>query len=109
MYAKVSDKTVVEELAGLRKEVSDALLSEECVQLISDNKILPITDVENMQVSKIKGWLFNFYSLAENHEKYDKINDRTLEYRNNIREAASVEDIALWNSMVLDWRNEECY
>ena len=62
-----------------------------------------------MQVSKMKGWLFNFYSLMENYEKYNKINDRTLEYRDNIREVTSVEDIALWNLMILDWRNQKCY
>ena len=79
------------------------------MQLVSDNKILLITDIENMQVSKIKEWLFNFYSLTENYEKYDKINNRTLEYRDNIREVASVEDITLRNSMILDRRNRECY
>jgi len=48
---------MVEELAELREEVSEVLFSEEYVQLVLDNKILPITNVENMQVSKIKEWL----------------------------------------------------
>ena len=60
---------MVEELAELREEVSEVLFLEEYVQLVLDNKILLITDVENMQVSKMKGWLFNFYSLIENYEK----------------------------------------
>ena len=46
---------MVEELAKLREEVSEVLFSEEYVQLVSDNKILLITDIENMQVSKMKG------------------------------------------------------
>ena len=98
----MSDKTVVEELAELREEVSKVLFSEEYAQLVSDNKIFPITNIENMQVSKMKGWLFNFYSLTENYEKYNMINDRTLEYKDNIREAALVEDIALRNVIILD-------
>ena len=100
---------MVDDLDELREEVREVLLSEECVQLVSDNKISPINDVENMQLSIMKGWLFNFYSLTENYEKYDKINYRTLEHRYNIIDVASVEDIALRTSMILDQRNQEFY
>ena len=45
----------------------------------------------------------------ENYEKYNMINKRTLEYKDNIREAASVKNIVLQNTIILDWRNQECY
>ena len=45
----------------------------------------------------------------ENYKKYDMINDRTLKYKENIRGAALVKDIALRNAMILDWRNQERY
>ena len=50
----------------------------------------------------MKGWLFSFYSLIDDFDQYNRINYRSLEYRDNIRDTASVEDIALRNSMILD-------
>ena len=55
----------------------------------------------------LKGWLFNYYTLVEDYEKYDTINDRIMRYRNNVRETVLADDIAIWNSMALNWKNQD--
>ena len=46
---------------------------------------MPIIDVNNLQVPQMKGWLFNFYSLIDDYDSCNKINLRSLDYRNNAR------------------------
>ena len=99
------DETVVEEFLELKDEINKAILSDDYSLLVSKNKIAPITDIDKLQVPQMKGWLFNFYLLIDDFDRYDRINHRLLEYWDNIRDAALVEDIALRNSMILDWRN----
>ena len=53
--------------------------------------------------------MFNFYSLVEDFEQYDKINERALKYRDNIRDVDSIKDIVIQNLMILDQRNQENY
>ena len=72
-----------------------AELLDKYVQLVFKKRITPIQDIENIQVMRLKGWLFNFYMQIENFEKYNLINKRTLKYKSNIREIASIEDISL--------------
>ena len=109
IHAKVSDKTVVDEFFALKDKINEVMLFDNYSLLVSEEKIAPIIDVNNLQVLQMKGWLFNFYSLIDDYDSYDKINERLLDYRNNIREAASAEDILLRNSIILDWRNQERY
>ena len=78
------------------------MLSDDYSLLVSENKIAPITNIGKLQVLQMKGWLFSFYLLIDDFDRCDRINHRLLEYRDNIRDAASVEDIALRNSMILD-------
>ena len=109
IHAKVSDKTVVEEFLELKNEISKAMLSEEYSELVSEKKIMLVEEIDKLQVSQMKGWLFNFYSLTDNFEQYDRINDQTLGYQNNIRDVTSVNDIALRNLMIIDWRNQDWF
>ena len=93
---------VVEEFLELKDEINKAILSDDYFLLVSENKIVPIFDINKLQVSQMKGQLFSFYSLIDNFDRYDRINHRSLEYQDNIRDAASVEDIVLRNYMILD-------
>ena len=93
----------------MKDKINEAMLCDDYSLIVSKEKIAPITDINNLQVPQMKGWLFNFYSLIDDYDSYNKINERSLDNRNNIREAASAEDIALRNSMILDWRNQERY
>ena len=78
------------------------MLSDDYSLLVSENKIAPITDIDKLQVLQMKGWLFSFYLLIDDFDRYDRINYRLLEYWDNIRDAATVKDIVLKNSMILD-------
>ena len=93
---------VVEEFLELKDKINEVLLSDDYSLLVSENKIAPITDINKLQVLQMKGWLFSFYSLIDDFDWYDRINHRSLEYQDNIRDAVSVENIALRNSMILD-------
>ena len=56
---------------------------------------MQIHNLENLPVSKLKSQMFNFYSLVEDFEQYNKINERALKYRDNVRDIASIEDITI--------------
>ena len=86
----------------MKDEINEAILSDDYSLLVSENKIALITDIDKLQVLQMKGWLFSFYLLIDDFYRYNRINHRLLEYRDNIRDAASVEDIVLRNSIILD-------
>ena len=98
IHANASDDTVVEEFSVLKEKINKAMLSDYYSLLVSEEKIAPIIDANNLRVLQMKGCLFNLYSLIDDCDSYNNINERSLEHRNNIREAASAEDIALRNS-----------
>ena len=107
MYAKVSDKVVIEELAKLKDKIRAIQFLRAYLQLITEKYIAPIRDLDNSQAIKLKGQLFNYYSLVEDYEKYNTINDSLIRYKNNVREVASLDDIKLQNTLILNWRNQE--
>ena len=84
---------VVEEFSELKDEINEVILLDDYSLLVSENKIAPITNIEKLQVPRMKGWLFSFYSLIDDFNQYDRINYRLLEYQDNIRDIVSVEDL----------------
>ena len=86
---------MIEELAELKEEIRAIRFSRAYLYLVIEKCITPIWNLDNTQATKLKGWLFNYYSLVEDYEKYDVINNRLIRYRNNIREVVLLDDIAL--------------
>ena len=53
------------------------------------------SNLNQMLMVQLKGWLFDFYSSQGNLEAYNKINERTLEYKNKISKGISEEGYIL--------------
>jgi len=58
----------VEEFSELKDEINEAILSDDYSLLVSENKIVPITNIDKLQVPQMKGWLFSFYSLIDDFD-----------------------------------------
>ena len=52
---KVLDETVVEEFFEMKDKINEVILSDNYSLLVSKNKIVPITDINKLQVPQMKG------------------------------------------------------
>ena len=107
MHTKASDEVIIKELAKLKEEIRAFQFLRANLQLVTEKYIAPIQDLDNTQATKLKRQLFNYYSLVEDYEKHNVINDRLIRYRNNVREAVLTDDIKLQNTIILNQRNQD--
>jgi len=103
------DETTFEELNNLQEEVNEIIYTAEYSDLVESKTITGINDIQSLSTAKIKGWLFNYYSVSGDYRKYDAVNERLLGYLRRIRESTSCEDIEYQNSILVQRRNQEWY
>ena len=93
----------------MKDEIKGICLSKNYIRLVAAGRVKLIRNVKQLHMTKLKGWLFNFYSELGDFDGYDVINTRIIQYQNNIRKAASIDDIAFRNSMILERRQRMDY
>ena len=101
VHTKVSDEMMFEELEELQEEVNEIKFTLEYQLLIDSKEITSINNLNSLSAAKIKGWLFNFYSVSGDYQKYNAINRRLINYLYKIRESTSYEDIEYRNSILI--------
>ena len=62
VYSTITDEASFKDLIDLKTEVGKIKLMPEYESLVSSKQVLAITDITMLSASKIKGWLFNYYS-----------------------------------------------
>ena len=109
VHAKVLDETTFEELNKLREEVNKIKFTLEYRDLVDSKEIISINDLQSLLAAKIKGWLFNYYSVSGDFQKYDEVNERLRRYLWKVKESNSSEDITYRNLILMQRRNQERY
>ena len=89
--------------------MNEIIYTVEYSNLVESKTITGINDIQSLSTAKIKGWLFNYYSVSRDYQKYDVVNERSLGYLRRIRESTSCEDIEYQNSILVQRRYQEQY
>lgn len=103
----MSDETTFEELDELCEEVNEIKFTSEHRLLVDRKEITSINDLQPLLPARIKGWLFNYYSVSVDYQKNDAINRRSINYLHKIKESTSCDYIAHRNSILIQRRNQE--
>ena len=82
IHNKQPCEVAIEELNDAREDIEEIVESVDCLQLIRVRKMQLPLDIKSMMAPRIKGWLFTYYSLTEEIESGDHMNDRTLMHQN---------------------------
>ena len=80
VHTKVSDKITFEELNELREEVNEIKFTLEYRDLVDSKEITSINNLQSLSAAKIKRWLFNYYLVSGDYQKYDEVNNRSKRY-----------------------------
>ena len=83
----------IEELNDAREDIEEIVESVDCLQLIRVRKMQLPLDIKSMMAPRIKGWLFTYYSLTEEIESGDHMNDRTLMHQNWIARQSTPSEV----------------
>ena len=96
-----SNGVTAEEILDLQDEIIDIQQSTNYFEIIASNNINHLMDLTSLSAATMKGWLFNYYSIIENYNKYDKINRRGLQYKAKVCRDSSSNDLSYRASLSL--------
>ena len=80
VYSIVTDESSFKELIDLKTEVNKIKLTPEYESLVSSKQVVAIVNVAMLSASKIKGWLFSYYSTLGDYNSYEQVNARMKSY-----------------------------
>ena len=91
----------------LREEVESIRLSTEYKSLIETKQVEDIGRVDMLSATKIRGWLFNFYSIIGDYNSYENINNRMRSYLGKVKNLVTSEEINYRNLIILQRRIQD--
>ena len=78
IYKTSSNGVAAEEILDLQDKIINIQQLTDYFEIITLNNIDHLTDLTTLSTATMKGWLFDYYSVIENYDKYNKINMRGL-------------------------------
>ena len=98
---------MIEELMDLRSEL-DSLRHTELFQEFLELKDIAFPkDINKVSAMVIKAWLFQFYAQIGDVESYEKINETSILYKNNVMRDSLGFDITIRNKIIANRRQFE--
>ena len=85
----------------LREEVESIRLSTKYELLVETKQVEAIGGVDTLSAIKIRGWLFNFYSIIGDYDSYENINNRTRSYLGKVKNSVTSKEINYRNLIIL--------
>ena len=107
VYSINTDEASFEELIDLKAEVDEIKLMPEHESLVSSKQVVAIADVTMLTASKIKGWLFNYYLILGDYDRYEQVNARMKSYLKKVKYSISSKEIDFRNSILIQRWNQE--
>ena len=101
IHATSSDKIAAEEILDLQDEIIDIQQLTDYFEIITSNNIDHLTDLTPLSATTMKGWLFDYYSVIENYDKYNEINRRGLRHKAKVCRDSSSDDLSYRASLSL--------
>ena len=101
VHSIVTNEASFKELIDLKAEVDEIKLTLEYKSLVSSKQVVAIADVTTLTTLKIKGWLFNYYSILGDYKRYEQVNSRLKSYLGKVKYFISSKEIDFRNSILI--------
>jgi hypothetical protein len=107
IHMRSSEALIIEELMNLRSKLDSLRHIELFQEFLESEDIAFPKDINKVSATVIKGWLFQFYAQIGDVESYEKINETSILYKNNVMRDSSGFDITIRNEIAANRRQFE--